>query len=109
VWYGTSNLIGCCAVLCFAWSWCLVYSMRKNKYGNIEDLVVHIRFVTPTGVVEKSTQVPRQSTGPDIHHIVLGCVCCSLLSATACFHFTSFELIRHFCPFVVCTVRITQV
>uniref|UniRef100_A0A673AZ19 Alkylglycerone-phosphate synthase n=1 Tax=Sphaeramia orbicularis TaxID=375764 RepID=A0A673AZ19_9TELE len=46
--------------------------MKKNIYGNIEDLVVHIRMVTPQGVIEKSCQGPRMSTGPDIHHFILG-------------------------------------
>ncbi|XP_043931246.1 alkyldihydroxyacetonephosphate synthase, peroxisomal [Protopterus annectens] len=46
--------------------------MKKNVYGNIEDLVVHMRAVTPRGVVEKSCQGPRMSTGPDIHHFIMG-------------------------------------
>lgn len=46
--------------------------MKKNIYGNIEDIVVHIKLVTPTGVLEKSCQVPRISTGPDVHQIILG-------------------------------------
>ncbi|XP_064875533.1 alkyldihydroxyacetonephosphate synthase, peroxisomal-like isoform X3 [Oncorhynchus nerka] len=46
--------------------------MKKNVYGNIEDLVIHIKAVTPRGVIEKSCQGPRMSTGPDIHHFILG-------------------------------------
>jgi len=46
--------------------------MKKNVYGNIEDLVVQIRMVTPQGLMEKKCQVPRMSAGPDIHHIILG-------------------------------------
>nr|XP_033802067.1 alkyldihydroxyacetonephosphate synthase, peroxisomal [Geotrypetes seraphini] len=46
--------------------------MKKNIYGNIEDLVVHIKMVTPCGVIEKSCLSPRMSTGPDIHHFILG-------------------------------------
>ncbi|KAE8750586.1 hypothetical protein FOCC_FOCC002566 [Frankliniella occidentalis] len=46
--------------------------MKKNTYGNIEELLVSVRFVTPTGVLEKKTQVPRMSCGPDFNHIVLG-------------------------------------
>ncbi|MEE6489758.1 hypothetical protein FKM82_015670 [Ascaphus truei] len=46
--------------------------MKKNIYGNIEDLVVHIKMVTPKGVIEKSCQGPRMSTGPDIHHFIMG-------------------------------------
>ncbi|XP_046959951.1 alkyldihydroxyacetonephosphate synthase [Vanessa cardui] len=46
--------------------------MKKNTYGNIEDLVVHTRAVTPLGVIEKSCRVPRLSCGPEWEHIVLG-------------------------------------
>ncbi|KAL3272801.1 hypothetical protein HHI36_014261 [Cryptolaemus montrouzieri] len=46
--------------------------MKKNVYGNIEDLLVHVKLVTPTGVLEKNCQVPRMSCGPDFNHIVLG-------------------------------------
>ncbi|CAI2349846.1 unnamed protein product [Caenorhabditis sp. 36 PRJEB53466] len=46
--------------------------MKKNKYGNIEDLVVHINFVCPKGIIQKQCQVPRISSGPDIHQIILG-------------------------------------
>ena len=46
--------------------------MKKNIYGNIEDLLVHVRFVTPQGTMEKSCMVPRMSTGPDIHHVIMG-------------------------------------
>lgn len=46
--------------------------MKKNKYGNIEDLVLSITCVTPEGVIEKSSLGPRQSTGPDVHHFIMG-------------------------------------
>jgi len=46
--------------------------MKKNIYGNIEDLVVHFKTVTPKGILEKSCQVPRMSSGPDLHHFILG-------------------------------------
>ncbi|KFO22403.1 Alkyldihydroxyacetonephosphate synthase, peroxisomal [Fukomys damarensis] len=46
--------------------------MKKNIYGNIEDLVVHMKVVTPRGVIEKSCQGPRMSVGPDIHHFIMG-------------------------------------
>lgn len=29
-------------------------------------------MVTPRGIVEKNCQVPRMSTGPDIHHFIMG-------------------------------------
>ena len=46
--------------------------MKRNVYGNIEDLIVRIRMVTVDGVMEKKCQVPRMSSGPDIHHMILG-------------------------------------
>ncbi|XP_063235126.1 alkyldihydroxyacetonephosphate synthase isoform X2 [Bacillus rossius redtenbacheri] len=46
--------------------------MKKNLYGNIEDLLVHARTVTPAGVLEKACLAPRVSCGPDLHHLVLG-------------------------------------
>ncbi|CAG9824150.1 unnamed protein product [Phaedon cochleariae] len=46
--------------------------MKKNVYGNIEDLLVHVRMVTARGVLERRGQVPRMSCGPDFHHLVLG-------------------------------------
>lgn len=46
--------------------------MKKNTYGNIEDLLVHVRMVTPRGTLEKGCRVPRISCGPDFEQIVLG-------------------------------------
>ncbi|XP_055348767.1 alkyldihydroxyacetonephosphate synthase, peroxisomal-like isoform X2 [Paramacrobiotus metropolitanus] len=46
--------------------------MKKNVYGNIEDLVVHVKMVTARGVIQKNCQVPRMSAGPDIHQFILG-------------------------------------
>ncbi|MFH4975664.1 hypothetical protein AB6A40_002373 [Gnathostoma spinigerum] len=46
--------------------------MKKNKYGNIEDLVIHVSLVTVKGIIQKSCQVPRISSGPDLHHVILG-------------------------------------
>lgn len=46
--------------------------MKKNVYGNIEDLVVHVKMITPKGILEKNCQVPRMSCGPDFNHIILG-------------------------------------
>jgi alkyldihydroxyacetonephosphate synthase len=46
--------------------------MKKNVYGNIEDIVMGITCVTPAGVLEHGSLVPRQSTGPDLLEVVLG-------------------------------------
>lgn len=39
--------------------------MKKNKYGNIEDLVLDLNVVTPAGELSRGSIVPRESTGPD--------------------------------------------
>ncbi len=46
--------------------------MKKNKYGNIEDLVIDVRMVTPAGVLGGRAPNPRESVGPDGRHVVLG-------------------------------------
>jgi alkyldihydroxyacetonephosphate synthase len=46
--------------------------MKKNVYGNIEELVVSVRLVSPMGELKREGLHPRQSTGPDLNHIVLG-------------------------------------
>ena len=46
--------------------------MRKNRYGNIEAMIVHMKVVTPTGTISRSVQVPRMSAGPDVHEMILG-------------------------------------
>lgn len=46
--------------------------MKKNRYGNIEDLVLNIKMVTPTGTIVKSCNVPRVSMGPDFTAMILG-------------------------------------
>lgn len=51
--------------------------MKKNTYGNIEDLVVRVRMVTgrtqdPSLTLERGAQVPRISSGPDFDHVILG-------------------------------------
>lgn len=46
--------------------------MKKNTYGNIEDLVINLRMVTSKGVLEKFNYAPRSSCGPDFNHIILG-------------------------------------
>jgi alkyldihydroxyacetonephosphate synthase len=46
--------------------------MKKNRYGNIEDLVLDIRMVTPAGVLGGRAPNPRESVGPDGRHVMLG-------------------------------------
>lgn len=46
--------------------------MKKNVYGNIEDLVVRVKMVTCKGVLERNCSAPRVSCGPDFNQIILG-------------------------------------
>ncbi|KXJ71503.1 hypothetical protein RP20_CCG020409 [Aedes albopictus] len=46
--------------------------MKKNLYGNIEDLVIRIKVVTGIGVMEKQFTAPRASCGPDLDHVIFG-------------------------------------
>lgn len=39
--------------------------MKKNKYGNIENLVLDLHAITPQGKLERKAIVPRESTGID--------------------------------------------
>jgi alkyldihydroxyacetonephosphate synthase len=46
--------------------------MKKNTYGNIEDIVQNIKLVTSKGIYNKLGEWPRVSNGPDLNHIVMG-------------------------------------
>jgi alkyldihydroxyacetonephosphate synthase len=46
--------------------------MKKNIYGNIEDIVITVRIVTPIGTWEKPCTAPRMSTGPDANNFIIG-------------------------------------
>ncbi|RHY11465.1 hypothetical protein DYB36_003011 [Aphanomyces astaci] len=46
--------------------------MKKNVYGNIEDLVVNMTMVTAAGTLTRSCNVPRVAMGPDTLHLAMG-------------------------------------
>lgn len=46
--------------------------MKKNEYGNIEDIVQAVTLVTPTGTFERYNKCPRVSHGPELNHFILG-------------------------------------
>ena len=46
--------------------------MKKNTYGNIEDIVVNVTLVTSKGTYAKTNLWPRMSNGPDLNHLVMG-------------------------------------
>jgi alkyldihydroxyacetonephosphate synthase len=45
--------------------------MQSDKYGNVEDMVIALRMVTPDGVLATRT-VPKSSNGIDINHLCIG-------------------------------------
>ena len=46
--------------------------MKKNTYGNIEEIVQGMTLVTPNGTFQKTSHWPRVSAGPDIDQLILG-------------------------------------
>ncbi len=46
--------------------------MKKNRYGNIEELVLDMQVVTPQGVVERPQQAPRESVGVNPRQYMFG-------------------------------------
>jgi len=46
--------------------------MKKNRYGNIEDLVLDVHVVTAHGVLSRSAVAPRESVGIDPWRWVFG-------------------------------------
>jgi len=46
--------------------------MKKNRYGNIEDLVLDVRAVTPLGPLSRPTVAPRESAGLDPRRWLFG-------------------------------------
>jgi len=54
--------------------WCATRAsgMKKNTYGNIEEIVQGMTFVTSKGTYKKNDHWPRISAGPDINQLILG-------------------------------------
>lgn len=46
--------------------------MKKNKYGNIEDIVKNVTLITPKGIIEHGINVPRASIGIQPKDMVIG-------------------------------------
>ncbi|HEX2878322.1 MAG TPA: FAD-binding oxidoreductase, partial [Polyangiaceae bacterium] len=46
--------------------------MKKNRYGNVEDIVLEVRLVTPQGIVGRDGRNPRESTGPNPRELAFG-------------------------------------
>ena len=46
--------------------------MKKNRYGNIEDLVLDVSVVTAAGKLERTSASPRESVGLDLRRLMFG-------------------------------------
>jgi len=46
--------------------------MKKNKYGNIEDIVLDVKVATVDGALERTSCVPRESVGSDLRRLIFG-------------------------------------
>lgn len=46
--------------------------MKKNRYGNIEQIVENITMITPEGTLEQSQPMPRASMGMQPQHLLFG-------------------------------------
>lgn len=46
--------------------------MKKNRYGNIEQIVQNVTMITPQGVVEQTAAMPRISLGMQLQNLLFG-------------------------------------
>jgi alkyldihydroxyacetonephosphate synthase len=46
--------------------------MKKNRYGNIEDLVLDVTVATSSGMLQRSGCSPRESVGMDMRRLIFG-------------------------------------
>ncbi|MGL4392027.1 MAG: FAD-binding oxidoreductase [Fusobacteriaceae bacterium] len=44
----------------------------STLYGGIEDMVVGLEAVFPSGQISKIKNIPRRAAGPDIRHVIIG-------------------------------------
>jgi alkyldihydroxyacetonephosphate synthase len=46
--------------------------MKKNRYGNIEDLILDVTVATAAGTLERTSASPRESVGLDLRRLMFG-------------------------------------
>jgi alkyldihydroxyacetonephosphate synthase len=46
--------------------------MKKNRYGNIEDIVLDVTVATAAGALERTASSPRESVGMDLRRLMFG-------------------------------------
>ncbi|MDH5795538.1 MAG: FAD-binding oxidoreductase, partial [Candidatus Bathyarchaeota archaeon] len=44
-----------------------------TKYGKMEDMILALRVVLPTGEIFQTRAAPGKATGPDLNHLFIGC------------------------------------
>jgi alkyldihydroxyacetonephosphate synthase len=54
------------------WVACRGTGQFSSRYGGIEDLVVALSAVLPTGELVETPMVPRAAMGPDLRHLFIG-------------------------------------
>jgi len=46
--------------------------MKKNRYGNIEDIVLDVTVATSSGTLERASAAPREAIGLDLRKLMFG-------------------------------------
>jgi len=46
--------------------------MKKNRYGNIEDIVLDVTVATAAGTLERTSSSPREAVGLDLRRLMFG-------------------------------------
>jgi alkyldihydroxyacetonephosphate synthase len=46
--------------------------MKKNRYGNIEDIVLDVTVATAAGTLERASAAPREAIGLDLRRLMFG-------------------------------------
>ncbi len=46
--------------------------MKKNRYGNIEDMVLDVTVATAGGLLQRTSALPRESVGMDLRRLMFG-------------------------------------
>lgn len=46
--------------------------MKKNKYGNIEDIVLDVNVATTEGILTRNLTAPREAVGSDVRRLMFG-------------------------------------
>ncbi len=75
--------------------------VTSTRYGKIEDMVIALEVVLPSGEVVRTRQVPRASTGPDIDQLFVGSEGCFGIVTEATLQVYAAPEVRRWCSYVV--------